>query len=460
MGPPRRRLVVPRAVLALLVAATAVVATGPRHILFMKAPTSGALPNRTWSMLQQNPSTAFTAQHLRDMMALVGQSSQAENAMIRVGVTFQWELLDCFLSPHDCTPEQVADGIGAFLRAAVAANVPVEITLDPVQFYYASNLWNWWDPGRPGFDPNNVDNVEWTGWDASSAMKIAWRDWGSQFRMPTPQPNLASPALLNATRGALAMAVGAIRAWYEACTSDAQKNLLVGVKLGEEVDVGANFYYYKGGNALLNASASDDPTHGPDWSKGLFGGLPAVGYNMLRTLNIRASGGAPTRREITMGVQNYFARIIDACLQAWPALADNGLLVAHAGHVEDPLLIEWSAPMVKPAMPGYSFYFGPGDFAPGKPSPVGQPGLRDALAAYHNVNQTKKKADMRYVVAESACFGCGTVEQWKGYFDAVFSETMNPYGKVAYLRYYNIEPFANSPGAVEALRQFVAEFEG
>ena len=99
-----------------------------------------------------------------------------------------------------------------------------------------------------------------------------------------------------------------------------------------------------------------------------------------------------------MGVQNYFARIIDACLQAWPALADNGLLVAHAGHVEDPLLIEWSAPMVKPAMPGYSFYFGPGDFAPGKPSPVGQPGLRDALAAYHNVNQTKKKADMRYVV--------------------------------------------------------------
>ena len=413
-------------------------------------------------MLQQEPETAFKAQHLRDMMSLVGQlpgklPPQGPTASrVRVGVTFQWELLDCFLSPHSCTPEQVADGIASFLSAAVATNIPVEITLDPVQFYYASHLWNWFDPNQPGFNPRNVDNVEWTGWDASSAMKIAWRNWGSQFRMPTPQPNLASPALINATRAALTTAIGAIRTWFEACTSDAQRSLLVGVKLGEEVDVAANFYFYKGGNELVNASESNDPTHGPDWSKGLFGGLPAMGYNALQTLGIRTAGGVPTRREITAAVQHYFSRIIQACTQAWPALRHNGLLVAHAGHVGDPLLIEWSAPMVNPAMPGYSFYFGPDDFAPGKPSPVGQPGLRDALALYYNHS---KNEDMHYVVAESACFGCNTVEQWKGYFEAVFG-TSNTYGRVAYLRYYNIEPFAKSPGAVEGLRQFLAEFEG
>ena len=48
--------------------------------------------------------------------------------------------------------------------------------------------------------------------------------------MPTPQPNLASPALLNRTGAALASAIGTIRRWYEAATPAARK-LLVGVKL-------------------------------------------------------------------------------------------------------------------------------------------------------------------------------------------------------------------------------------
>ena len=170
---------------------------------------------------------------------------------------------------------------------------------------------------------------------------------------------------------------------------------------------------------------------------------------MLKTLGLRTSGGPPSRQEITLGIKHYFERIIDACTQAWPLLRTNGLLVAHAGHVGDPKLIEWSAAMVKPAIPGYSFYFGPGTFSPGQPNPVGQPGLLAALQSYD-------PEERRYVVAESACFGCTTVAEWVGYFEAVFSS--NPYGTVEYLRYYNIEPFAKSPGAVEGLRQFLSRF--
>eukprot|EP00940_MAST-03C_sp_MAST-3C-sp2_P000878 g878.t1 len=421
----------------------------------MKSPTSGALKNCTWTMLQQNPDD-FRADHLIDMMNLLGFKNYSQNfaSCRRVGVTFQWELLDCFLSPHSCDAAQVARGIRNFLAAAVDAQVPVEITLDPVQFYYASNIWNWFDPEQPGYDPQNVDNVEWTGWDPHNATKIAWRNWGSQFRMPTPQPNLASPKLLNITSSALTVAIHAIRDWWnESNRTDSQRSLLVGVKLGEEVDVCANYYFYPKGNEYLEKESDDDPTYGPQWSEGLFGGLASMGYNMLSTLGIRTTGGPPTRDEITEGIRFYFSRMISACITAWPELAHNDLLVTHAGHVGDPYFLRWDAGMIAPAIPGFSFY--PGNIFEGKGSnPFGQPGLHSALRNYHRTS-LNRTSDMRYVIAETACFQCRNATDWVRYFELAFNETMNPYGKVRYMRYYNIGPFIDTPGAVEGLKRFI-----
>jgi len=265
--------------------------------------------------------------------------------------------------------------------------------------------------------------------------------------MPTPQPNLASPALLNRTAVVLTAAIGAIRTWYEAATPAARK-LLVGVKLGEEVDVGANFYFYPGGNEIYlknphNTSA--DPTAGPKWSKGLAGGLQAQGYNSLQTLGLRRSGGPPTRGEITKVVRNYFKSIIGACVAAWPDLAQNGLLGTHGGACGDPLMIEWNSPMLPPATPGYSFYLSPGCFN----VTCFQPGLKAALDSYDPGPGLKKQ---RFLVAETACFGCTGAAEWEGYFTAIFDNTA---GEVPYMRYYNIEPFLAAPGSVEGLRNFV-----
>ena len=95
-----------------------------------------------------------------------------------------------------------SEGDGSKVRCFNTSARPPEITLDTVQFYYASLLWNFFDPSQPGFDPENRQNVEWTGWTNDTAAMVAWRNWGSQFRMPTPQPNLASPALLAQTKAA------------------------------------------------------------------------------------------------------------------------------------------------------------------------------------------------------------------------------------------------------------------
>jgi hypothetical protein len=429
---------------------------GPRqgYIFFMKAPTSPRFGNHT-QWLQQDPDS-FSEASFREVMAALNPTN-ASNPSMQIGLTFQWELLDCFLAPHTCNTSETVAGIINFLNAAVATQVPVQVTLDPIQFYFETNLWNWFDPSQPGYVKTNVANVEWTGWDKSNATMIAWRNWGSQFRMPTPQPNIASPALLAQTATAIRTVMTAIRGWYEAQTPSNQR-LLVGVKIGEEVDVGVNYYYYPNGNQIylknpLNATWDPDCSkYGPKWNKGLSGGLPAQGYNLLRTLKLRTSGGPPTRDEITAGIQNYFRNALDACVDAWPALATPqfaGFVAAHAGAVSDPLMIKWDAPMVPPALPGYSFYFGPAQLNISG-GPIGQPGLKTALEAYAPHSPARE-----FAVAEWYCIGCSTEVEWRLSFERIFN---NPYGAVKYVRVYNLTPFATSPAAVEGLRQFMTSY--
>jgi len=253
--------------------------------------------------------------------------------------------------------------------------------------------------------------------------------------------------LLAKTGAALQRVVSAIRGWYEAQDLAVQQ-LLVSVKLGEEVDIGANFYYYPNGNGIVRSNptnTSADPRYGANWSQGIAGGLAAQGYNMLQTLDIRQSGGPPTREEISLGVKTYFTSIVGSCVEAWPALLTNGVLATHTGLSSD-TLIKWSAGMVAPATPGYSFYYGPA-------TPViGQVGLKKALLAYNP--GTPRRGE--FIIAESACFGCGTPSDWVQYFRLAFH---SPFGIVRQLRYYNLEPFVGQEGAIQGLHEFVNGWE-
>jgi hypothetical protein len=42
-------------------------------------------------------------------------------------------------------------------------------------------LWNWWNASLPGFDPANVDNVEWSDWDQPT--KKGFLNWGSPIEL-------------------------------------------------------------------------------------------------------------------------------------------------------------------------------------------------------------------------------------------------------------------------------------
>ena len=101
--------------------------------------------------------------------------------------------------------------------------------------------------------------MEWTSWNASSATQIAWRDWGRQFRV-APQPNLGSKQVTDAHAAAIAPLAQIVAAWYNALPQDKQY-LLAAAKVGWEVDIGLNFYFYPNGNSYRTQPEANDPTN-------------------------------------------------------------------------------------------------------------------------------------------------------------------------------------------------------
>lgn len=172
------------------------------------------------------------------------------------------------------------------LSLSQANNLPVSIALDAFEWWNDHpELWNWWNASAPGYDPANVANVEYDGWPtdaASNATTIAWRDWGRQFRVPAPHPNIASPAVLAAAMAAFRPFITQLVQWYNALPSNAQY-LLASVKIGWEVAISTNYYYYADGNSYRTQDPSGDPTKGITASVQL-------GYASVCTAGIACSG--------------------------------------------------------------------------------------------------------------------------------------------------------------------------
>ena len=88
---------------------------------------------------------------------------------------------------------RTVENMRQFLRLSQQCDIPIVVQLDGESWWDGRpDLWNWWDPTKPGYSPDNRLNVEWTDWSPDDAIKIAWRNWGRQIRV-LPPPNLMSP---------------------------------------------------------------------------------------------------------------------------------------------------------------------------------------------------------------------------------------------------------------------------
>ena len=300
----------------------------------------------TWTKWSAGKPSGFNRKVIDEITAKI---NAPENKNLRLGISYVFDYLRYDL-------DSVEKSLNNFLRLSRETNVPILINLDGLNWLESRpDLWNWWDPNKPGYNPGNRKNMEWTGWDDYTAVKISWRNWGSQLRI-LPAPNIMSPAVISAQISALNRLIPHIVKWYRSLPAG-KKFLLGGVKLGHETSIGVNAYYYKEGNRYLERMPNDnslDPLESFNARAGYNGGLTQLGYAAVKTAGIKHSGRI-TQDDIQQVVHRYLDIL---CQKANTLGLPQNLIFTHQGGTYSP----WSkhlsfAPAAnKYSLPGWSFY--------------------------------------------------------------------------------------------------------
>jgi hypothetical protein len=389
----------------------------PRYLFFNIAPGS------PWN--QSHPET-FT----RDLFDEVVHALRAPaNPRLRIGVAYIFSTLE--------TPTNIlAQSLRRLLAASEESGVPVLVALDGQNWWqHRPDLWNWWDPKLPGYNPGNASHVEWTGWNPTQAVKVCWRNWGAQFRV-APAPNIASPEVVAAHLEGLRALVPIIVQWQRQLPAS-RKWLFGGVKLGSEAGIGYNAYYYPNGNRYYERwpqDASHDPTNSLVLAKGLSGGVCQLGYAAVKTAGIKDHGEI-TREDIAKVTQFYLARL---CRAAHDLGLPSDLVFTHQGGTYAPwdkhlpfwpAFNEWS-------VPGWSFYHG---------------GPREAVPLDPEMQTAGRQ---RWAAAEW-WWGGATADEWEDHFRRTLS-----FRDCRFICVYNWNQgmFEHAEAGQEAVRRLVAEW--
>ena len=376
------------------------------------------MPGNPWD--QNRPESITKDGFLEVKQAL----PQAPGSTVKVGIGFIFSYL------NSTSDEVLLASLKRFLALAEETDTPVFVQLDGDNWWGARpDLWNWWDPSRPGYNPANRMNVEWTGWSPDDAIKIAWRNWGRQIRV-LPPPNLMSPRYRGACRQKLRLLVPVVVRWWRRLPAG-KRYLLAGVKVGHESSIGVNAWYYPHGNDLLDRPTEQDPTAGVDVDQVPSRGVAQIGYAAVSTAGIRMSG-AITEADLAEVVRRHLVEQSRAAAQC--GLPREKLFTHCGGWKSDELL--YDAALNRYSCPGWSFY--------------------------RHADDPRKDAGVVKALARSNAPTWGAVE-WLyqgprevGPWRRALADTLS-YRGCRLVCIYNWEGIRDSPAVLEAIRQVVAQ---
>jgi hypothetical protein len=176
---------------------------------------------------------------------LAALSGQRGSEKRRLCLGYQFNVLSGPLAPK-------LNALDNILALSEANNLPVVLTIDPFEFWDGMpQLWNFWNSSHPGYDPNNVMNVEWTGPSPANATSVSWANWGAQFRK-APCPNLSSVAFRAAAAEAMRPFLSRIADFDASLALQGKLWLLAGVKCSWEASIGVNYFEYPNPNSFTN----------------------------------------------------------------------------------------------------------------------------------------------------------------------------------------------------------------
>lgn len=136
----------------------------------------------------------------------------------------------------DWSDELIKQRLKELLDISWKQDVPVIIHLNGSQWWESrSDLWNWFDPAKEGFDPSNRDNVEWINW--NTPLDHWQRNWGKEMKI-APPPCLTSPRLISEKKRKIQkVIVPEIMRWYNKMKFLGREDLLAGVDLDTELSI-------------------------------------------------------------------------------------------------------------------------------------------------------------------------------------------------------------------------------
>lgn len=327
-------------------------------------------------------------------------------------------------------PTAAATLLRKYLSLSEQFEMPIIVQLDGEQWWGGRpDLWNWWDPAKPGYNPQNKQNVEWTGWSAESAVKIGWRNWGRQLRV-LPMPNLMSPAYRQANHAEIKKLVPIVMDWYKGLPKK-KKYLLVGLKVGWESAIGVNNWYYPNGNDLLGKPEKEDPQYGLKNDILPSRGVQTIGYAAVSTVGL-AKSGELKQEQITEVVRLHLE---DLCKAYAELGVPRSLLFTHCGGWSQGETL-YRAAVNEYSNPGWSFY----DYAydPEKDL-TAMKVLESSNAPY-------------WGAVEWLFMGQKTQQQW---LTALENTLSHP--KIKYMNIYNWGGIKDTPAALGAIRQYRAK---
>jgi len=120
-------------------------------------------------------------------------------------------------------------------QQAEALDLPLLIHVDNEWFSDSrSDLWNWFDPTYPGYNPANRDNVEWSDWNTPS--QVFYLNWGQATKL-RPRLCFESPRVRDEVSRRAQLIVGKVSQWRSRLAGLNKAYLLIGVDAGWETGV-------------------------------------------------------------------------------------------------------------------------------------------------------------------------------------------------------------------------------
>jgi|688.fasta_scaffold24433_1 hypothetical protein len=309
-------------------------------VLLLSAFTENSLLAADQSIVV-NGSAADMNQSVFEEIAGMAKGKASGEVDLGIGAIFSY-----LHQPRETTVAQIK----TFLSLSERFDIPIVVQLDGEQWWgNRPDLWNWWDPTSPGYNPDNRNNVEWSGWGPEHAIKIAWRNWGRQIRV-LPPPNFMSKRYRDACHDEMKVLVPLVLKWWQGLPEE-KKHLLIGIKLGWESSIGVNSFHYPDGNVLLDKPEAEDPKTGIKSDQIPSRGVAAIGYAAVTTAEL-ANHGDLQEAHLAQVISMHLA---DLCALSAKLGVPRDKLFTHVGAWKEGELL-YDAALNPNSCPGWSFY--------------------------------------------------------------------------------------------------------